>query len=65
LKLSHSKLTFYNEVDWCKLPCPAGRKLDTQLCVTIIEKWITITSYCALFWISSLCLTKHFEVTWV
>ena len=38
LKLSHSKLTFYNEVDWCKLPCPAGRKLDTQHCVTIIEK---------------------------
>ena len=38
LKLSHSKLTFYNEVDWSKLPCPAGRKLDTQLVVTIIEK---------------------------
>ncbi|PKG40235.1 CBS domain-containing protein [Psychromonas sp. Urea-02u-13] len=38
LKPSHSKSKFYNDVDWYKLPCPTGRKLENQPSVTTIEK---------------------------
>ena len=47
------------------MPCPTWLKLDDQPCVIAIEKGITITSCYALLWLSSLGLTKHFEVTWV
>jgi hypothetical protein len=38
LKPSHSKSKFYNDVDWFKLSCPAGRKLENQPYVVTIKK---------------------------
>jgi hypothetical protein len=38
LKPSHSKSKFYNDVDWFKLSCPAGRKFENQPYVVTIKK---------------------------
>ena len=65
LKPSYAKSNFYNDVDRCHFYCPTGQKLEKQRFVVTIKKGITIISCYALLWLSSFCLTKHLEVTWV